>query len=92
MGDALRSESGFAKLLVERGTRRLLGCHIVGHEASTLIHEVIPLVRLGHTLDDLLYTVHIHPALSEIVRNAARKARDALMKAGDELPLGLQHK
>lgn len=105
MGMALRSESGFVKLLVERGTRKLLGCTIIGHEASTLIHEVsvvlqsitvtlskvIPLFRLNGKVDDLLKMVHIHPALSEIVRNAARKARDELMKL-EEIPLGLKFK
>jgi mycothione reductase len=91
MGMALRSESGFVKLLVERGTRKLLGCFIVGHEASTLIHEVIPLFRLNGKLDDILKMIHIHPALSEIVRNAARKARDELMKVED-VPLGLRFK
>lgn len=40
MGMALRSDSGLVKLMVERGTRKLLGCFIVGHEASVLIHEV----------------------------------------------------
>eukprot|EP00741_Cyanophora_paradoxa_P007242 tig00001094_g7006.t1 len=89
MGMALRSESGFVKLLVERGSRKILGCHIVGDQASVLIHEVLPLFRLGGRLDDILYTIHIHPALSELVRNAARRARDALAAAGDDLPLRL---
>jgi len=92
MGMALRSEHGFVKLLIERGSRRILGCHIVGDEASVLIHQVIPLMRLAGTLDDLLYMIHIHPALNEIVRNAARKARDALVAAGDSIPLKLQLK
>ncbi len=91
MGMALRSDSGFVKILVERGTRKLLGCIIVGHEASTLIHEVIPLFRLNGKLDDILKMIHIHPALSELVRNAARKARDELMKV-EEVPLGLKFK
>ena len=37
---ALKSEEGFVKLLVEVQTRKILACHIVGHEASTLLHEV----------------------------------------------------
>jgi mycothione reductase len=86
MGMALRSEHGLVKLLIERGTRKILGCHIVGDEASVLIHEVTVLVRKHGTLDDILYSIHIHPALSELVRNAARKARDALINAGDKIP------
>lgn len=92
MGMALRSDSGFVKLMIEKGTRKILGCHIVGHEASVLIHQIIPLVRTQGTLDDLLYMVYIHPALSEIVRNAARKARDALLAADDPMPLLLKLK
>ena len=78
MGMALRSDEGFVKLLVERGSKRILGCHIIGHEASVLIHQVITLMQLKGTLDDLLATVFIHPALNEIVRNAGRDARAKL--------------
>ena len=78
MGMALRSEEGLVKLLVDRSNRRILGCHIVGHEASVLIHQVITLMQMKGTLDDLLATTFIHPALNEIVRNAARDARAKL--------------
>ncbi len=81
MGMALRAEEGLVKLLIDRPTRKVLGCHIVGHEASVLIHQVITLMQMGGTLDDLLATIYIHPALNEIVRNAARDARDQLEKA-----------
>jgi len=78
MGMALRSEEGFVKLLVDSRDRRILGCHIIGHEASVLVHQVITLMQLEGTLDQLLATTFIHPALNEIVRNAARDARDKL--------------
>lgn len=81
MGMALRSDEGFVKLLVERGSRKILGCHIIGHEASVLLHQVITLMQMKGTLDDLLATTFIHPALNEIVRNAARDARDKLKQA-----------
>lgn len=92
MGDARLSDHGFVKLLIERGTRKILGCVIVGYEASTMIHAVCPLMRLGGKLDDILYTIWIHPALPEILRNAGRKARDALVDAGDDIPLKLKIK
>eukprot|EP00761_Pharyngomonas_kirbyi_P001641 gb/GECH01001645.1/.p1 GENE.gb/GECH01001645.1/~~gb/GECH01001645.1/.p1 ORF type:complete len:519 (+),score=118.82 gb/GECH01001645.1/:1-1557(+) len=92
MGMALRSDHGFVKLLIEKGTRKILGCHIIGHEASVLLHEITPLMRLGGKLEDILYSIHIHPALSELVRNAARKARDALVASGDDVPLRLRLK
>ncbi len=79
MGQALRSDEGFVKLLVDRGSRKIIGCHIIGHEASVLIHQVITLMQLKGTLDQLLATTFIHPALNEIVRNAARDARAKLL-------------
>merc|ERR1712007_284677 len=92
MGDARMSDHGFSKLLIELGTRRILGCVMVGYEASTMIHTVIPLMRHGGRLEDLLYMIYIHPALPEILRNSARKARDALVAAGDDVPLKLRLK
>lgn len=94
MGMALRSDitGGIVKLLICKKTRKILGCHIVGDQASVLIHEVIPLMRLNGKLDDLLYMIHIHPALSENVRNAARRARNAFVDAGVPIPLKLKLK
>lgn len=92
MGMALRSTSGFVKILVDKNDRRILGAHIIGHEASTMIHVLIPFVRYRMTLDQLLGIIYIHPALPELVRNAARKARAALVEEGMVLPLYTQIK
>jgi len=92
MGDARMSDHGFVKLIIEMGTRRILGCHIVGYEASTMVHQAVPLMRLGGKLEDLLYCIYVHPALNEIMRNAARRARDALVAAEDDVPLRLRLK
>lgn len=78
MGMALLSDSGFVKILIERGTRKIIGAHIVGPEASDMIHMLIAFMSKQGTLDDLLGMIYIHPALPEIVRNAARKAKVAL--------------
>lgn len=80
MGMALLSDHGFCKLLIEKETRRILGCHIIGDEASNMIHLVIAMMSKDGTLEDLLNMVYIHPALPEIVRNAARKAKAELDK------------
>jgi dihydrolipoamide dehydrogenase len=74
MGMALLSEEGFCKLLFDKQTKKLLGAHIVGKEASNMVHMCIAYMKFGGTLDDMLDTIYIHPALPEIVRNAARKA------------------
>jgi mycothione reductase len=72
MGRALEDRDGFAKFLVDKKDRKILGCHIIGTDASTLIHEVIVAMKAGNgTIDNILKSVHIHPALSEVIARAA---------------------
>lgn len=80
MGMALQSDHGFCKILIERKSRKILGGHIIGPEASDMIHMIIAYMNMNATLDDMLRTIYIHPALPEIVRNAARKAKIILEK------------
>ena len=68
-------EYGFVKVLVERPTRRILGAHVLGDEASDMIHLFIAMMKKEGTLDDLLDMIFIHPALPEIARDAARDAK-----------------
>lgn len=74
MGMALKTDIGFVKLLFHKGTKKLLGAHVIGKEASNMVHMLIAYMVMGADLDDLLRTIYIHPALPEVVRNAARKA------------------
>ena len=80
MGMALLSDHGFCKILIERKSRKILGGHIIGPEASDMVHMIIAYMNMNATLDDMLRTIYIHPALPEIVRNCARKAKTALDK------------
>lgn len=76
MGLALEDGDGFVKFLTDKTNRKILGCHIIGSEASILIHEVLVAMRAddnGGSLDNIIKTVHIHPALSEVVSRAAAK-------------------
>ncbi len=73
-GRAIKEAHGLCKFLVAPGTGEILGCHIVGRDASILLHEVIPVMRWRNRIDSLTDIIHIHPSLSEVVRNAARKA------------------
>lgn len=70
MGLALQDNEGFVKIFADRKTRKILGCHILGSEASTLIHEVIVAMKAGLTIDAIKNAVHVHPALSEVVQRA----------------------
>ncbi len=72
MGEAIEDKDGFVKFLVNKKDRKILGCHIMGTDASTLIHEVLVSMRTGEgTIDDIINTIHIHPALSEVIARAA---------------------
>ncbi|MFT4892657.1 MAG: mycothione reductase [Candidatus Nanohaloarchaea archaeon] len=70
MGMAMKEEDGFVKVLAsEEG--EILGCHIIGPEASTLIHEVIVAIQSGSgKISDIQDSIHVHPALSEVVQRA----------------------
>lgn len=74
MGLALEERDGFVKFLVNKKDRKILGCHIIGSQASILIHEVLVSMRSIEgfdTIDTITRAVHIHPALSEVVLRAA---------------------
>ena len=68
-GSAMRAE-GFVKVLIDLDGE-ILGCHIIGPEASNLIQEVVVAMKAGSgTVHDIRESVHIHPALSEVVQRA----------------------
>ena len=72
MGAAMQDTDSFAKIIIDKQTREILGCHIIGPEASTLIHEVIIAMKSGNrTIDNITQAVHIHPSLSEVIQRAA---------------------
>jgi len=70
-GEALNVKDYFVKVIVEAETERILGAHIIGPEASTLIHEIIPLMYTPErTYRPIMDMMHIHPALNEVVDRA----------------------
>ncbi|ELZ24858.1 dihydrolipoamide dehydrogenase [Halosimplex carlsbadense 2-9-1] len=73
LGSALRDEGGFAKAIVG-ADGEVLGCHVVGPEASTMIHEVSTAVTAGADAETIAETIHVHPAISEVVQGAFRDA------------------
>jgi dihydrolipoamide dehydrogenase len=71
---AIGRTEGLVKLLVEKETREILGAHVVGAEATELIHEIL-LARSAELLpEDIAGMIHAHPTLSEAVMEAARTA------------------
>ncbi len=62
---------GFVKVLADAKTDRVLGVHIVGPDAGTLIGEVALGMEFGASSEDIARTCHAHPTLSEAVKEAA---------------------
>ena len=70
------SGDGFVKLLADKDTDRILGCHIIGPAAGELIHEICVAMEFGASAQDLAMTCHAHPTFSEAVREAALACGD----------------
>ncbi len=73
---AVFAGDGFVKLLADKETDRILGCHIIGPGAGDLIHEVCVAMEFGASAQDLALTCHAHPTFSEAVREAALACGD----------------
>jgi len=70
MGRAKKLEHGFVKVLASPDGE-ILGCHMLGHEASTMIHEVVVAMRAGSGhVSDITDTIHAHPTLNKVVEYA----------------------
>jgi len=69
---AVSAPEGFVKILSDTDTQEILGAHIVGHNATEMIHELL-LTAVSELLpEDVINTVHAHPTLSEANQEAMR--------------------
>ncbi len=62
---------GFVKILSDAKTDRILGAHIIGPDAGTVIHEIVVAMEFGASAEDLARSFHGHPTLNEAVKEAA---------------------
>ncbi|RKU30226.1 dihydrolipoyl dehydrogenase [Candidatus Poribacteria bacterium] len=76
MALGMAESDGFVKTVSDAESGDILGVHIVGVQASTLIHEAAVAVRVGASAKDIAHTVHAHPTLSEMVMESAEAAYD----------------
>jgi len=63
--------AGFVKVIADAKTDRVLGVHIIGPDAGTLIHECCVAMEFGASAEDIYRTCHGHPTLNEAVKEAA---------------------
>jgi dihydrolipoamide dehydrogenase len=66
-----RTTEGFVKILAEEVTDRVLGVHIIGADAGTMIAEAAVLMEFGGSAEDLARICHAHPTLNEAIKEAA---------------------
>jgi dihydrolipoamide dehydrogenase len=71
---ALGDTEGFVKVLADKQTDRILGAHIIGPDAGTLIAELVTAMDFGASAEDIARTCHAHPTLEEAVKEAALAA------------------
>lgn len=70
-GWALEDTSSLVKLIADPHTRLLLGAHIIGPQAATLLQPLLQAMMLGQTVDQLAHDVlYVHPALTEVIEQA----------------------
>lgn len=62
---------GYCKLIVDRDSDKILGCHIFGAHASDIIQEATVLLNFESTLSDFENIIHAHPSLPELLQTAA---------------------
>ena len=71
---AIGSSEGFIKIIFDEKYGELLGCHIIGHDATELIAELTIAKALETTWQEIAITMHAHPTLSEAIMEAAQDA------------------
>ncbi len=71
---ALGETDGFVKVVADKGTGEILGVHIVGPEATEMIHEFAVGRTLEATVEEIVHTIHAHPTLSEAALEATLAA------------------
>jgi dihydrolipoamide dehydrogenase len=68
---AMGNTDGFVKILADKASDRLLGAHIIGPDAGTLIAELATAIEFGASAEDVARICHAHPTLNEAVKEAA---------------------
>ena len=68
---AMADTDGFVKILADAATDRVLGAHILGPDAGTIIAELVLAIEFGASSEDIARTSHAHPTLNEAVKEAA---------------------
>jgi NAD(P) transhydrogenase len=80
-GKIVGDDNGVIKLLVDRTSKKIVGCHCIGERASELVHIGQAVMMLGGTVDVFIEMVFNYPTLSEMFKYAAYDALGALARS-----------
>lgn len=69
-GSSIEDKDGFVKVLADLETGAIIGGHIIGTDAATLIQEIVNPMRMGLNTDAITQSIYVHPALPEVVQRA----------------------
>jgi len=73
----LGESEGLVKIVADEETGEILGVYIIGPNATEMIAEAVLAIKLEATIDDLADAIHVHPTLSETLKEAALDANDS---------------
>ena len=68
---AINHTDGMVKILSDKSTDKILGAHMIGHEAGTVIHELSIAMGFGASSEDVARICHGHPTVNEAIKEAA---------------------
>ncbi|MCH7737948.1 MAG: dihydrolipoyl dehydrogenase [Chloroflexi bacterium] len=69
-GASIEDKDGFVKVLADPESGEILGCHIIGTDAATLIQEAANVMRVRGGVDAITQSIYVHPALPEVMQRA----------------------
>ena len=73
-----RIDYPITKLIIKKSDYSVIGCHMIGPESSTMIHQILMLIHLDNDIRNIPNMIHIHPGLSESLLAVANKAISAI--------------
>ena len=71
---AAGARDGFVKVIIDKKTDKLIGCHLIGENVTEMIAEAVVAIKNNLTGKDILHSVHPHPTMSEAVMEAVAAA------------------
>ncbi len=85
---AMKLKYPFTKLIINKDSYEILGCHMIGPQSSTMIHQVLAVMHIDNDVRHLKEMLYIHPALSESLLPAAitaiKKIESSLMSLNEK--------